>query len=464
MLIDTHAHLDLEQFDGDRRETISRALEAGVGEILNVGCDRATIDSTLRLVDEHGPVWAALGIHPHNASDWDDALEEKLKQLLLRRKVLAVGEIGLDYYRDISPREKQREVFRRQIGIALYFDKPIVVHCRDAFEDVIRILREEGASEVGGIFHAFSGGEREAEAVLGLGFLLGIGGPLTYKKSKLPEVAVRIPSSSFVLETDCPYLPPEPYRGKRNEPARVRIIAGKMAELRGVDVEDIERAAETNYRRLLHGEEDFPISIAYGLKRNVYINVTSSCTSDCVFCPRLRKDNYLYGYNLNLITDPTVDEMVAGANSVLADGRDYEEIVFCGFGEPTARIKDVAAAARELSSHGLPMRLNTNGHGNMINRRDIVPELAGLFEKISVSLNAPDAGTYVRVCRPDAGEKAFDAVVDFIGRAASSDMECTVSALDYPDIDMEAARVLVESIPGACFRARKYHLASPAVS
>ena len=463
MLIDSHAHIDMEQFDGDRKETISRALEAGVGEILNVGYDRSTIDSTLRLADEHGSIWAALGIHPHNASDWDEALEEKLKQLLLRRKVLAVGEIGLDYYRDISPREKQREVFRKQIGIALYFGKPIVVHCRDAFDDVIGILREEGASEVGGIFHAFSGGEREAETVLGLGFLIGIGGPLTYRNSKLPEVALRLPSSAFVLETDSPYLPPEPYRGKRNEPAYVRIVAGKMAELRGVSVEDIERASETNYRRLLHGEKDFPISIAYGLKKSVYINVTASCTNDCVFCPRLRADSYLYGYNLNLISDPTVEEMVDAANAVLADG-DYGEIVFCGYGEPTARMKDLATAARGLKSHDLPMRLNTNGHGNMINRRDIVPELAGLFERISISLNAPNAGTYVMVCRPDAGEKAFAAVVDFIGRAASSEMECAVSALDYPEVDIEATRALVESIPGTRFRARKYHLVSPVVT
>lgn len=462
MLIDSHAHLDMQQFDGDRDQVIYRAAEAGIGEILNVGYDESTIDSTLRLTDEHGSIWAALGIHPHNAEEWNDALEEKLKQLLLRRKVLAVGEIGLDYYRDISPRDIQRDVFRRQIGIAIYFNKPIVVHCRDAFDDVIKILREEGASEVGGIFHAFSGGDLEAEAVLGLGFLIGIGGPLTYKNSRLPEVAVRLPSSAFVLETDCPYLPPQKYRGERNEPAYVRIVAEKMAELRGVSVADIERAAETNYRRMLHGEEDFPVSIAYGLKNSVYINVTGICTNCCVFCSRLRTENYLYGYNLNLLTDPTVEEMVAEAKEVLDQGG-YEEIVFCGYGEPTARIKDLEAAAEALSSYGLPMRLNTNGHGNMINRRDIVPELAGLFKKISISLNAQDAETYMMICRPDAGEKAFAAVVDFIKRAASSEMECSVSALDYPEVDMDATRALVESIPGAVFRARKYHLASPAV-
>jgi TatD DNase family protein len=148
MLIDSHAHLDMEQFDGDRDAVIYRAGEAGIGEILNVGYDESTIDSTLRLVDGHGSVFAALGIHPHNASDWDERLEEKLKQLLLRRKVLAVGEIGLDYYRDISPRDVQREVFKRQIGMALYFKKPIVVHCRDAFDDVIRILRRAAPSRL----------------------------------------------------------------------------------------------------------------------------------------------------------------------------------------------------------------------------------------------------------------------------------------------------------------------------
>jgi TatD DNase family protein len=463
MLIDSHAHLDMQQFDEDREAAIYRALEAGVGEILNVGYDESTIDGTLRLADEYGSIWAAVGIHPHNASDWDERLEEKIKQLVLRRKVLAVGEIGLDYYRDLSPRDVQQDVFRRQIGLALYFEKPVIVHCRDAFDDVIRILREEGAHRAGGIFHAFSGGEREAEAVLSLGFLIGIGGPLTYPKSKLPAVAEMLPSSAFVLETDCPYLPPQQYRGKRNEPAYVRLVAEKLAEIRGVSVADIERAAENNYRRLLHGEKDFPLSIAYGLKKSVYINVTSSCTNCCTFCPRLRTDNQLYGYNLNLVTDPDAQEMVAAADEVLAGG-DFGEIVFCGYGEPTSRMKELAEAATELKKHRLPLRLNTNGHGNMINRRDIVPELAGLFDRVSVSLNAPDAETYEMICRPDAGAKAFDAVLDFIRRAAASTMECAVTAVEYPDVDLEATRALVETIPGAVFRARKYHLASPAVT
>ncbi|MBN1165455.1 MAG: TatD family hydrolase, partial [Candidatus Krumholzibacteriota bacterium] len=199
MLIDSHAHLNMSQFDDDLPQVLERASRAGVGEVLNVGYDPVSIDQTLALAERFGGVYAALGIHPHHASDWNPELEGKIKKLLLRKKVVAVGEIGLDFYRDLSPREIQREVFRRQIGIALYFKKPLIVHCREAFPEVVKILETEGASEVGGIFHAFSGGEREARRVLKLGFMLGIGGPLTYKNSRLPAVAALLPSSSFVL-------------------------------------------------------------------------------------------------------------------------------------------------------------------------------------------------------------------------------------------------------------------------
>jgi TatD DNase family protein len=456
MLIDSHVHLDMDQFRDDRDEVVARARAAGVGEMLNVGYDPSSLGRTIAITERYPEVFGALGIHPHHAVDWGEDLEKKLKETLLRKKILAVGEMGLDYYRDLSPRDKQRDVFRRQVGIALYFKKPIIVHCREAFPDVMQILREEGAAEVGGVFHAFPGGAAEALEVLDLGFLIGIGGPLTYKSSRLPEAASRLPSSAFILETDCPYLPPEPYRGKRNEPAHVSLVRDKLAALRGVDPIDVERAAEVNYRRLLHGERIAP-AIAYTLKANIYVNVTRACTNDCAFCLRYRRDNFLYGYNLNLANDPSVEEMV-GAVEKLAGPRPGREIVFCGYGEPTCRETELLEAARSLRGLGLPMRLDTNGQGNMINRRDIVPELAEVFDGVSISLNAHDAGSYVRLCRPDAGEKAFAAVLDFTRRAAASRMECTVTVLDYPEVDVEACRKLAASIPKAKFRVRRYYL------
>ncbi|MBU8922356.1 MAG: YchF/TatD family DNA exonuclease [Bacteroidales bacterium] len=461
MLIDSHAHMNMSQFRDDLSAVLERAALAGVGEILNVGYDPASIEETIALVDKYPAIYAAVGIHPHHATDWNGYLEDRIKQFLLRRKVLAVGEIGLDYYRDLSPRDIQQDVFRRQIGLARQFGKPIIIHCREAFPDVIRIMKEEKAFEVGGIFHAFSGGEAEAGQVLDLGFLIGIGGPLTYPKSILPAVAERLPSSSFVLETDCPYLPPQAYRGKRNEPAYVALVAEKLAAIRGVEIDDIARAAETNFRGMFHGEKDVPVSVAYSLKKSIYINVTASCTNDCAFCTRFRSNNNLYGYNLNLLADPSVAEMVSAVGEAMLPG-DFREIVFCGYGEPTARLKALRETASKIGKHGLPMRLNTNGQGNMINRRNIVPELEEYFSKVSISLNAQDRETYMRVCKPDMGEQAFDAVLDFVRAVAASRMDCTVTALDYPEVDLEATRVLVESIPGAKFKVRKYHF--PAIS
>jgi TatD DNase family protein len=258
MLIDSHVHLDMHQFKDDRDAVVARARAAGIGEMLQVCYDAGSIGATLSLTERYTEVYGAAGLHPHDAKDWNEGVEKRLKEAILRKKILAVGETGLDYYRDLSPREEQREVFRRQIGIALYFKKPLIIHCREAFGDVMSILEEEGAREVGGIFHAFPGGAQEAERILALGFLLGIGGPLTYRNSRLPATVSQIPSSSFVLETDCPYLPPEPHRGKRNEPAYVTIVSDRLASLRGVEPAEIERAAEANYRRLLHGGTENP--------------------------------------------------------------------------------------------------------------------------------------------------------------------------------------------------------------
>lgn len=457
MLIDSHAHLNMTQFSEDLEEVMGRARASGVGEVLNVGYDAASFEETLELTERYEEIYAAVGIHPHNAKDWSSDVEKRLKDFLLRKSVRAVGEIGLDYYRDLSKRDVQKDVFRRQIGLALYFKKPIVVHCRDAFRDVIDILHEEGATEVKGIFHAFSGGLDEAKEVLKMGFLIGIGGPLTYKNSRLPDVISRLPSSAIVLETDCPYLTPVPHRGKRNEPSYVALICKKTAEVMGVAIEDVERAAETNYRRMMHGDEYFPPRIAYGLKNNIYINVTDSCSNNCSFCSRLRYNNFLYGYNLNMLLDPTVEEMVTAARKVSADFREGE-IVFCGYGEPTGRLGEMLAVAGELKDIGRPIRLTTNGQGSLINKRNIVPELESLFDRVSVSLNAPDEETYLRLCQPIAGGNAFDSVLDFIRKAAGSRMECKVTALDYPEVDLDSCRKLVESIPGATFNVRRYRL------
>ncbi len=462
MLVDSHVHLDMRQFAKDRGDVIKRALSAGVEEMLGIGYDPRSIDETINLSEKYEQLYAAVGIHPHDAEKWNDDLEKKIKQALFRKKVLAVGEIGLDYYRDLSPRHIQREIFKKQIAIAVYFGKPIIVHCRESFGDVIEILKQEGAEEVGGIFHAFQGGVEEAEKIFDLGFLVGIGGPVTYKNSRLPETVEHLPSSSFVLETDCPYLTPVPYRGKRNEPSYVKLVGEKVAKIKGVTLDDIERATEANYRRLLHAEKRPPASISYVIKNNLYINATNFCTNDCRFCPRRKRNRELYGYNLNLLVEPEIDEIIASAQGLL-ENRDFDEIVFCGYGEPTVRLDVILEVAKALKKYGIALRLDTNGQGNMINQRDIVPRLEKYFNTVSVSINSFSKDSYLDLCRPDAGAKAYDSVLDFLGRAAGSKMKCIATAVDFPGLDMNKCREAAEGIPGVEFYVRRYQIDPPQI-
>lgn len=253
MLIDTHAHLDSPKFDNDREEVIARALEAGIDTIINIGFNRETIPSTMYLAEKHEFIFAAVGWHPTDAIDMK--LEEDLawiEKLCSHPKVVAIGEIGLDYYWDTSPKEVQQTVFREQIRLARKLNKPIIIHNRDAHEDILRLLKEENASDVGGIMHCFSGSWETAQQCLDLNFYISFGGPVTYKNARVPkEVLERVPLDRLLLETDAPYLTPHPHRGKRNESAYVRIIAETAAQLKGLTLEEIANITSENGRRLL---------------------------------------------------------------------------------------------------------------------------------------------------------------------------------------------------------------------
>ncbi|MFB5084553.1 TatD family hydrolase [Symbiobacterium thermophilum] len=254
MLFNTHSHVDTgRQFAADRDEVVARAREMGVSQLMVIGFERALIPVTLAFAERHDWVWAAVGIHPTSALEWGPDAERELREAARSPKVRAIGEVGLDYYwKDKAPFEVQRDVFRQQIRLARDLGLPLVIHNRDAHEDVVRILEEEGADEVGGIMHCFSGDWEMAERCLALNFYIGIGGTVTYKNNPVGrEVAQRLPLDRIVLETDDPYLAPVPYRGKRNEPGYVRIVAEFVAELRGLTLEAIAEATMANARRAL---------------------------------------------------------------------------------------------------------------------------------------------------------------------------------------------------------------------
>ena len=251
-LFDTHAHLHFPEFDADREAMLDRAREHGVSRMLTIGTDPETSRAAVALAAREADVWATVGIHPHEAAEADAAVLDEIEQLTAAPRVVAIGEIGLDYFRDLSPREDQRRVFRALIGIARRALKPVVIHCRDAHEATLAILVEERVQEVRGIMHCFSGDVAIARRCLDLGLLISLAGPVTYPNAReLPEVARFVPGDRLVVETDCPFLPPQGYRGKRNEPAYLPITAARVAELRGEPIEALAARMTANACALL---------------------------------------------------------------------------------------------------------------------------------------------------------------------------------------------------------------------
>ncbi|TDM12334.1 TatD family hydrolase [Macrococcus bovicus] len=251
MLIDTHVHLNANQYDEDLQPVIDRALEAGVDRMIVVGFDEKTITRTMELIEQYDFIYGVIGWHPVDAIDFTEDNYNWIKELATHDKIVAIGEMGLDYHWDKSPKDVQKSVFRRQIALAKELKKPIVIHNREATQDVVDILKEENAAEVGGVMHSFSGSKEICDEILKLNFIISLGGPVTFKNAKQPkEVAQHVPLDKLIVETDAPYLTPHPYRGKRNEPAYVKLVAEQIAELRGISYEALAAATTQNAERL----------------------------------------------------------------------------------------------------------------------------------------------------------------------------------------------------------------------
>lgn len=251
MLIDSHAHLDDRRFDKDRDKIISSLKDSGVDIVINPGADLQTSIKAVSLAEEYDNIYAAVGVHPHSAKEMDDSTVAVLKSFTNREKVVAVGEIGLDYHYDNSPRDIQRKRFVEQLNMAKEVDLPVIIHSRSAAGDTFDILKEAQDGNLEGVLHCYSGSIEMALEYIKLGFYISIAGPVTFKNARiLKEVAKTVSLDKLLIETDAPYLTPEPYRGKRNEPIYVRYVAGTIAEIKGLTFEEVAKATAENTKRL----------------------------------------------------------------------------------------------------------------------------------------------------------------------------------------------------------------------
>ncbi|MBT0665685.1 YchF/TatD family DNA exonuclease [Geobacter pelophilus] len=453
IFIDSHAHIYGSDFEADFSEMLARAAAAGLAEIVVVGADLESSKAALALAAQHPHLYAAVGVHPHDAAGVTPEAYDELRKLAAENpKVVAIGEIGLDFYRDRSPRPLQEEVFRRQIRLARELELPVIVHDRDAHDRVMAILREEEATETGGVLHCFSGDLEMAQECIAMGFYISIPGTVTYPSNEqLREVVRGIKTENLLIETDCPYLSPVPHRGKRNEPSYVRITAEKVAELKGLSLEDVGRITTFNSRRLFRiAQPDQQAKIAYKIRNSLYLNITNRCSNRCTFCPKF--DDFLVkGHFLKLEHEPTSAEILAA----VGDPTGYDEVVFCGYGESLIRLDVVKKVAAELKRQGVKVRINSDGQANLVHGRNILPELQGLVDSISVSLNASDPATYKRLCNTPFGDAGFNGICDFLREAPRYIPEVVATAVTVPGIDIAAVERLAVSL-GVTFRVREY--------
>ncbi len=451
MLIDTHCHLDFKDFDGDRDEVIRRARNAGVEKIINVG---SSIEGSRRSVDlaaRYNMIYATVGVHPHDAASVSDKVIEELKALAVKGKVVAIGEVGLDFYRNLSPKDAQIEAFRKFLRLGIELGLPLVIHAREASREIMEILKKESPGGLNGVMHCFSGDLDFLRECLDMGLHISFTCNITFKNAgPLREVAGHMKVERLVLETDAPYLSPQKERGKRNEPSSVSVLAEEWARILGLSREDIARITTHNANRLFKLSIDEPERIAYEIRDSLYINITNRCTNSCDFCVRAQT-SFVKGHNLRLDAEPGVNDILSAVKSP----EKYKEIVFCGYGEPTLRLDVIKTVAGELKKRGVRIRVVTNGHGDIINKRPIACELKGLVDKISVSLNAENAARYDDLCKPEFGTGTYKRVLDFIGSAVSDGIETEVTCLDVPGVDLGECGKIARSL-GANFRVRKY--------
>lgn len=452
MFIDTHAHLFYPNFEGELDEIISRAKQNDVDYILVPATDLKTAEEVIDLTERYEMVYGAVGVHPHDTKNWTSSLISKIEKLAKHKKIVAIGEIGLDYYYDFSPKEKQREAFKAQIELALKLDLPVIIHNRDSDEDVMEIIRGYCGAGLKAQFHCFNGSLKDAMELVGMNYMISFTGNITFKKAdNLRKILQHIPPENLLLETDSPFMTPVPHRGKRNEPAYVKFVAEKIAELHKLRIEDVARITSFNAFRMFGIGSKPETAFTYKLGNSLYINVTNRCNANCVFCKR-KEYPILRGYNLGMerSEEPSADVYI----KEIGNPKDYSEIVFCGYGEPIIRWDIVKEISKYVKDNGGNTRLNTNGHGNIINKKDITSEMKGMIDVVSISLNTFDPRQYSELVGLETSY--FDEMIDFAKKSKPYVDKVVMTIVSIDEVDIERARKITEEEIGAEFRVREF--------
>ncbi|MBF0253288.1 MAG: YchF/TatD family DNA exonuclease [Candidatus Omnitrophica bacterium] len=454
-LIDTHCHLDLEQFDKDLPDVIAKAKADGIERIIIPGIDLESSKKAVRIAEQYDIAYAAIGIHPHEADCFKNDQINAFRELYASsKKIVAIGEIGLDNYRNHSKPENQMVMLKAFMELGKELNLPLILHNRNTRSEFEKLLPELEKHKPKGVMHCFSEDIDFAKKIIDIGYYISFACNITYPKAEdLRQVASKIPIESILLETDAPYLAPEGERGKRNDPSNVAHLLVLLSRLHGLSEQDIARITTHNANTLFGLGVNVREEIAYPIRDSLYINLTNRCTNNCTFCTRDTSD-FVKGHNLKIDKEPSYEEVLEAISTY----SEYKEIVFCGFGEPTMRLDMVKKIAAHYKATGIKTRLTTNGEGDIINGRSIASEIAGLIDKTSVSLNAPDEELYNKICQPEFGFGTYDKVIEFIKNCIKNKITVEITCLDIIGKEkVDQTRKIAEKL-GAEFRLRHFNV------
>ncbi|MFO7626592.1 MAG: TatD family hydrolase [Candidatus Fermentibacteraceae bacterium] len=440
LLFDTHCHLHFDDFRPDLEAVVGRAFDAGVRGILVPSIDLASSIRSSSLARDFG-LWSAAGFHPNHLEGASDPAFKEVAGLSLLPQAAAVGETGLDFYRDRFPREVQTHWFRKHIDLSADLALPLVVHSRGAEGAVLDCLPQDPGFPV--ILHSWCGSGDITSRAVKRGFYFGITGAVTYRKSEIARNLGLIPREMILAETDAPFLTPVPHRGGRNEPALTTLTAGRIALEWNLSVsEALEILWGNSLRAFRLSPGSRRTHLVYPMSGKLYVNITGKCNSSCGFCIRSRQDG-LGGYNLRHRIEPS-REAVLSALSV-TDPAGYDEVVFCGYGEPTMRPDLLCESAEQARSGGGRTRLNTNGLclGHM-NQKE-AETMLGRFDRVSISLNASGAAEYSRVC-PGASDCGWENLMGFIRMVKRLSIPAVLTAVEGSGADIPKVRALAERL------------------
>lgn len=452
MLIDSHCHLQDKKFSRDLDRVLERSADAGIQHLVCIGDKIDTSKKAVQLARRLPNMSAVIGVHPSHASSFNMRSMLELKTLMNDPKVVGIGEIGLDYHYPNYDPAAQRECFVTQAHLAFKQDLPLVIHCRDAYDDLLYLIQHDEKIPRRGIVHCYSGDVEQAKAFVEMGYFLGIGGAVSYPNGdRLREVVREVGLERIVCETDAPYLPPQNKRGRRNEPSYMKFTIKQLADLAGVKYQDAARITKSNTIKLFGIPEQLDPTVAYPIRETLYVAVTNQCTCDCYFCQKCM-DYLVMGHLLKLDHEPSVDELM----QKIEDPTQYREIVISGLGEPTMRWGICKDLAMRLKKKGARVRLNTNGHGNRVNGHDITPEMAALFDSVAINMMGHDEESYLKIAKPFEPEGAWQSMLDFVECCKEHVPDVVMTAVAVPDFDVEVARQLAEDEFGVRFRIREY--------